>query len=65
MVIKLHETYWSIDKLPGISQKDQNLLINNGIYTTKDLLTKVRTTQDKCALANKLQMLFEFAASLQ
>ncbi|MDJ0651148.1 MAG: DUF4332 domain-containing protein [Xenococcaceae cyanobacterium MO_188.B19] len=56
MVIKLNQTYWSIDKLPGISHKDQNLLISNGIYTTKDLLAKVRTTQDKSALANKLQI---------
>ncbi len=56
MAIKLHQTYWSIDKLPGISHKDQNLLISNGIYTTKDLLAKVRTTQDKSALANKLQI---------
>ena len=56
MAIKLNQTYWSIDKLPGISQKDQNLLISNGIHTTKDLLAKVRTTQDKYALANKLQI---------
>ena len=47
MVIKLNETYWSIDKLPGISQKDQKLLINNGISTTKDLLAQVTTAQDK------------------
>ena len=56
MVIKLHETYWSIDKIPGISQTDQNLLTSNGIHTTKDLLTKVKTTQDKYVLANKLQI---------
>ncbi len=56
MVIQIKESYWSINKLPGISQKDQSLLITNGIHTTKDLLTNVRTIEDKYALANKLQI---------
>ncbi len=52
----INAVYWSIDKLPGISQKDQDLLITNGICTTQDLLAKVKTTQDKYTLANKLQI---------
>ena len=56
MVIKLNATYWSIDKLPGIGEQDLKLLISNGIHNTKDLLANVRTTQDKYALANKLQI---------
>ena len=56
MVIKLNGAYWSIDKLPGISQKDQNLLTSNGIHNTQDLLTQVRTTQDRYTLASKLQI---------
>ncbi|MDJ0531082.1 MAG: DUF4332 domain-containing protein [Xenococcaceae cyanobacterium MO_207.B15] len=60
MVIKLDAVYWSIDKLPGISKKDQDLLTSNGIYTTQDLLAKVKTPQDKYTLANKLQISLKY-----
>ena len=56
MALKLDAVYWSIDKLPGISKKDQDLLTSKEIYTTQDLLAKVKTTQDKYTLANKLQI---------
>ena len=56
----INAVYWSIDKLPGISQKDQDLLISNGINTTQDLLAKVKTTQDKYTLANKLQISLKY-----
>ncbi len=56
----INAVYWSIDKLPGISQKDQDLLISNGICTTQDLLAKVKTTQDKYTLANQLQISLKY-----
>ncbi|MBE9169512.1 DUF4332 domain-containing protein [Pleurocapsales cyanobacterium LEGE 06147] len=48
--------YWSIDKLPGLNQSEQDLLKNCGIDTTKDLLAKVHTPQAKQAFANQLQL---------
>ncbi len=54
--MQLNETYWTIDKLPGISQKDYELLLSNGINNTKDLLAQAKNTQGKQALASKLQI---------
>jgi hypothetical protein len=48
--------YWSIDKLPGLNQSEQDLLRNCGIDTTKELLAKANTSQAKQALANQLQL---------
>lgn len=48
--------YWSIDKLPGLNQSEQDLLKTSGIDTTKELLAKANTSQAKQALANQLQL---------
>ena len=36
---------WSIEKLPGLSQKDQILLRENGINTTRKLLEMTQTSE--------------------
>lgn len=48
--------YWSIDKLPGLNQSEQNLLKTFGINTTQALLAKANTPQAKQVLANQLQL---------
>lgn len=48
--------YWSIDKLPGLPDKEQKLLQNLGIATTKGLLNKTNTPQAKQNLASLLQL---------
>ena len=48
--------YWSIDKLPGLSTPEKELLSKNGIKTTKDLLINSQTPQAKNLLPNKLQL---------
>ncbi len=47
---------WSIDKLPGISSEEQNLLIKHGISTTQILLSKTLTSQAKNSLAARLKI---------
>lgn len=47
---------WSIAQLPGLSLKDQTLLLQCGIQTTQQLLQKTKTPLQKQALANQLQM---------
>ena len=47
---------WSIDKLPGISLKEQDLLIKHGIRTTQILLGKTTNTQAKNTLAAQLKI---------
>jgi hypothetical protein len=46
--------YWSIDKLPGLSIQEQNLLNKNGICTTQDLLVSSQTRSAKNFLSSKL-----------
>ena len=48
--------YWSIDKLPGISPKEQKLLIKYGINTTQILLRKSADSQARNDLAAQLQI---------
>ena len=48
--------YWSIDKLPGLPEKEQQLLQNLGITTTKQLLNQAYTHQAKQTLANSLEI---------
>lgn len=45
---------WSIQALPGISDKEVNLLRDVGIQTTRDLLTVARSPQTLQAAAQKL-----------
>lgn len=48
--------YWSIDKLPGLPEKEQKLLQNLDIATTKDLLDKTNTPQAKQTLGGLLEI---------
>ncbi|VEP16675.1 conserved hypothetical protein [Hyella patelloides LEGE 07179] len=48
--------YWAIAKIPGLSTKEQELLSQNGIKTTRDLLLNSQTPQARNLLANKLQL---------
>ena len=48
--------YWSIDKLPGLPDKEQKSLQNLGIATTKDLLNKTTSPQAKPTLASLLRL---------
>ena len=48
--------YWSIDKLPGISASEQDLLIKHGIKTTQILLSRTATLPEKNALASQLKI---------
>ena len=54
--------YWSIDKLPGLKEKEEKLLQNLGISTTKDLLNKAKTPQGKQLLASSLQINFTYVS---
>ena len=47
---------WSIEKLPGLSQKDQILLRENGINTTRKLLEITQTSEEKVILASQLKI---------
>lgn len=47
---------WSIDKLPGISPQEQDLLTKHGIHTTQILLNKTPTLQTKNTLASQLKI---------
>lgn len=47
---------WSIDQLPGISSQERDLLIKQGITTTKILLSKTSTPQAKNVLASDLKI---------
>ena len=48
--------YWEIALIPGLSTKEQELLSQNGIKTTRDLLMNSQTPQARNLLANKLQL---------
>ena len=54
--------YWSIDKLPGIPDKEQKLLRNLGIATTKDLLNKTTTPQAQQTLASLLKLNIKYVS---
>ena len=47
---------WSIEKLPGLSKKDQTLLTKNGINTTRKLLEITKTSEEKLILASQLKI---------
>ncbi|MDT9340616.1 DUF4332 domain-containing protein [Trichodesmium erythraeum 21-75] len=47
---------WSIEKLPGLSKKDQILLTKNGINTTRKLLEITKTSEEKLTLASQLKI---------
>jgi Domain of unknown function (DUF4332) len=46
--------YWSINKLPGLSIQEQELLDKHGIETTQDLLINSQTLRAKNFLSSKL-----------
>ena len=56
--IKSHS--WSIEKLPGLSQKDQILLRENGINTTRKLLEITQTSEEKVILASQLKINLQY-----
>jgi predicted flap endonuclease-1-like 5' DNA nuclease len=47
---------WSIEQLPGLSDRDCSKLRELGITTTGQLLQKASTPQSRKALANQLQI---------
>lgn len=47
---------WSIEQLPGLSERDQSKLREAGIATTGQLLQKASTKHSRQALANQLQI---------
>jgi len=47
---------WSIDKIPGISLQEQDLLTEHGIHTTQILLSKAFNPQTKNTLASQLKI---------
>ncbi|MDE5114611.1 MAG: DUF4332 domain-containing protein [Trichodesmium sp. St15_bin1_1] len=51
---------WSIEKLPGLSQKDQILLRENGINTTRKLLEMTQTSEEKLILASQLKINLQY-----
>ena len=51
---------WSIEKLPGLSQKDQILLRENGIHTTRKLLEMTQTSEEKLILASQLKINLQY-----
>ena len=51
---------WSIEKLPGLSQKDQILLRENGINTTRKLLEITQTFEEKVILASQLKINLQY-----
>lgn len=48
--------YYPIEKLPGISQQEADLLLRNNITTTQELLAETKTKEAQQLLANKLQI---------
>lgn len=52
----MKDCYWSIDKLPGLPEKEQKSLQNLDIFTTKDLLAKTNTPQAKQTLGSLLEI---------
>ena len=51
---------WSIAQLPGLSESDCSMLQELGITTTGQLLKQASTPQSKQALANQLQIKFQY-----
>lgn len=51
---------WPIEQLPGLSQDEQSQLQNCGIKTTSGLVKQGKTTQDRLALASKLQIHLQY-----
>lgn len=47
---------WSIEQLPGLSDRDRSQLQDLGITTTRQLLQKASTPASRQALANQLQI---------
>lgn len=47
---------WTIDQLPGLSVQNQAQLINAGIQTTRQLLQRTRTPDQRQTLATQLQI---------
>lgn len=50
----MKSSYWPIEQLPGLSQKEQAQLKSLEITTTQVLLNQTRTQAQKQALANQL-----------
>ena len=50
----MKSSYWPIEQLPGLSQKEQAQLKSVGITTTQVLLNQTKTQAQKHALANQL-----------
>ncbi len=52
----MQSLYWSLDKLPGLDLQHQDLLKNQGITTTKELLFQAIDKQDREKLATRLKI---------
>jgi hypothetical protein len=52
----MESLYWSIDKLPGLDIQQQNLLKNQGITTTRELLFHGNKKQDRQLLSTQLKI---------
>jgi hypothetical protein len=52
----LQSQNWDISQLPGLSQRDQSLLLNCGIQTTRQLLQNTKTAAQRQGLATRLQI---------
>lgn len=52
----MQSQYWSIDRLPGLMPREQELLKRNNITDTKELLNQTSTPNSRLALANQLKM---------
>ncbi|WP_019505285.1 DUF4332 domain-containing protein [Pleurocapsa sp. PCC 7319] len=52
----MESRYWSIDRLPGLMLREQELLKRNNITDTKELLNQTSTPNSRLALANQLKM---------
>ncbi len=48
--------YWSIERLPGLNQSEQDLLKTHGIITTQELLERAKTPQAQERLAVQLKL---------
>ncbi len=51
---------WPIEQLPGLSRQDQSQLIECGITTTLELLSKANNPAQRQALANQLQIPIQY-----
>ncbi|GAB4552447.1 MAG: hypothetical protein Tsb0014_46260 [Pleurocapsa sp.] len=56
----MKSVYWSIDKLPGLQPQDRQLLKENGITNTQQLLNRGGNLAAKENLAQELQLSLQY-----